>query len=76
LSEHRRSITPPTQPNRAIPIGINVGGQLGVYPSFTNASQQIGLSNVFRLGSYQNSLLFSPSPVAVRQPATAEPLRV
>jgi hypothetical protein len=87
LSAERRSITPPVQPNRGIPIGTaintgmgigigNLGGQDGMYPSFTHATQQIGLSNVFRLGSFQNSFLFSPSPVAVRQPATVEPFRV
>lgn len=87
LRAERRSITPPVQPNRGIPIGTganrgvrigigNIGGQEGMYPSFTHATQQIGLSNVFRLGSFQNSFLFSPSPVAVRQPATVEPFRV
>jgi hypothetical protein len=80
LSTNGRSITPPAQV-RAVPIGIGIGigiGNTGVYPSFANAGQQtgFGLSNVFRLGSFQNSLLFSPSPVAVRRPAVAEPLKV
>jgi hypothetical protein len=79
LSSERRSITPPSQSKTGVPIGAGIGiGQVGMYPSFTSATiqQQAGLSNVFRLGSFQNSMLFSPSPVAVRQPATVEPFRV
>jgi hypothetical protein len=72
LSTNRRSITPSSQ----IGIGIGGGDHMGVYPSFADAGQQTGLSNVFRLGSFQNSLLFSPSPVAVRRPAVAEPMKV
>lgn len=83
----RRSSTPNPMP---IPIGagagsgIGIGGgtgmgrgtHLGPYPSFADASHQTGLSNVFRLGSFQNSLLFSPSPVAVRQPLPASGMRM
>jgi hypothetical protein len=79
LSSERRSITPPIQPKQGVPIVSGIGiGQVGMYPSFSQATQQhqAGLSNVFRLGSFQNSMLFSPSPVAVRQPATVEPFRV
>ena len=77
LSE-KRSITPPSS-KHGVPIGAGIGiAQVGMYPSFTQAAQhhQAGLSNVFRLGSFQNSMLFSPSPVAVRQPATVEPFRL
>lgn len=80
LGMNRRSITPPHQ-RKAVPIGIGMGigigfGNNGAYPSFANAGQQTGLSDIFRLGSFQNSLLFSPSPVAVRRPAVPEPLKV
>lgn len=79
LSSERRSITPPSQSKTGVPIGSGIGiEQVGMYPTFTAATQQhqAGLSNIFRLGSFQNSMLFSPSPVAVRQPATVEPFRV
>jgi hypothetical protein len=79
LNSDRRSITPPSQSKTGVPMGAGIGiGQVKMYPSFTAAASQhqTGLSNVFRLGSFQNSMLFSPSPVAVRQPATVESFRV
>lgn len=75
----RSSLTPPSRisESRSIPISAPSAdlhphqhqNHLGpAYPNFADAGQHVGLSNVFRLGSFQNSLLFSQSPIAVRQP--------
>ena len=48
------------------PIAGQHGPAAGTYSAFASGAQQLWARNVIRLGSYQNSLLFSPSPVAVR----------
>jgi DNA-binding ferritin-like protein len=41
----------------------------GSFSAFTGTAQASvwGLNNIFRLGSYQSTMLFSPSPIAVRR---------
>lgn len=60
LSSSRRSSVSSNVPigEKAIPPGT--------YSSFLAGGQQTWAKNVIRIGSYQNSMLFSPSPVAVR----------
>jgi hypothetical protein len=47
------------------PIG-QLAPAAGTYSAYASGAQQTWARNVIRLGSYQNSMLFSPSPVAVR----------
>ena len=51
--------------NRPI-IGFAPIPAAGTYVGYVSGAQQTWARNVIRLGSYQNSMLFSPSPVAVR----------
>lgn len=61
---HQNSLTRPL--NLAQPRSIPIANQS--YLGFAgNAQQSAWAANVIRLGSYQNSLLFSNSPVAVRR---------
>jgi hypothetical protein len=48
--------------------GSSTGGvAIANYGNFAGGGQASWAMNVIRLGSYQNSMLFSPSPVAVRR---------
>ena len=62
LSSSRTSI-----PGKAIPINDGIHGQVpGGYSSFVGGAQSSTWAmNVIRLGSFQNSMLFSPSPIAM-----------
>ena len=51
--------------NRPIPAGQTTAAPK-IHSSFVSGVQPTWSRNVIRLGSYQNSFLFSPSPVAVR----------
>jgi len=56
-----------TSVTKSQPIGdASPGPAAGTYSGFASSAQQTWARNVIRLGSYQSSMLFSPSPVAVR----------
>ena len=52
--------------SRGIPIA-RAGGLGGTFANFVGGAQSSLWATNIRLGSFQNSLLFSPSPIAVRQ---------
>lgn len=54
--------------SKPIPVIGKTGGALAPYSSFAGgAPSSTWAMSVIRLGSFQNSMLFSPSPVAVRK---------
>lgn len=61
LSPSRRSSS-----STSIPIGDKAVPPPGTYSAYIGGAQQTWARNVIRIGSYQNSMLFSPSPVAVQ----------
>jgi hypothetical protein len=76
----RSSLSKPITPAPSITAGSPAPAQ-GIadppgfsYAGFVGGSQSNWrVNNVFRLGSYQASMLFSPSPIAVRRLVTTSP---
>ncbi|GFZ44053.1 hypothetical protein JCM24511_01774 [Saitozyma sp. JCM 24511] len=79
-SATRSSLSKPITPAPSVSAGSpapaqnNAGPPGFSYAGFVGGSQSNWrVNNVFRLGSYQASMLFSPSPIAVRKLVTTSP---